>query len=116
MTLLGLTRTGRSTDPDAPWIIPSSLIPTTLQSLIHLLQKFEFDPPVYEDGKTAEDFLRSKPTSTAPRRSARKADFDDDDDDDDGDDERDRDADADDDGLSDDDRGEYAPDAPSRRL
>jgi replication fork protection complex subunit Tof1/Swi1 len=64
---------------------------------IELIRKYEFDPPVYEDGKTAQDFLRSK--ASAARSSARKSVFD-----------------EDTDGIDDDseeDRGEYALDRPT---
>jgi replication fork protection complex subunit Tof1/Swi1 len=99
MTLIGFTRLGEASDPDASWIIPSSLTAADLEEAIDLIRKFEFDPPVYENGKTAEDHLRSK--AAAARQSTRKVDFDDDSD-----------------GIerdSEEDRGEYAPDGPTAR-
>ncbi|KAF2280144.1 topoisomerase 1-associated factor 1 [Westerdykella ornata] len=99
MTLVGFSRLGADDDPDATWVIPSSLTAAELSEAIDLIRKFEFDPPVYEDGKTAQDFIRYKTTAT--RRSTRKAEFDDDSD-----------------GIDDDseeDRGEYAPDRLSLR-
>jgi replication fork protection complex subunit Tof1/Swi1 len=99
MTLIGFTRLGEENDPDASWVVPSSLTAAELLESINLIRKFEFDPPTYEDGKTAQDFLRSK--AAAARRSARKADFDDDSE---GIDAR-----------SEEDRGEYALDAPTAR-
>lgn len=95
MTLVGWTRLGAHDDSEASWVIPSSLTSTDLQESIELIRKFEFDPPVYEDGKGPEDMLRSK----AVRRSTRRADFDDD-------------SDGTDDDL-DEDRGEYAVDGPT---
>lgn len=99
MDLVGLTRLGEANDPDATWVVPPSLTSKELQDSIDLIQKFEFDPPVYEDGKTAEDFLRSK--AAAARRSARRADYDDD-------------SEGEDTG-SEADRGEYVPDGPTSR-
>jgi replication fork protection complex subunit Tof1/Swi1 len=99
MVLVGFSRLGADNDPDATWVIPSSLTAAELSEAIDLIRKFEFDPPVYDDGKTAEDFLRSKAASI--RRSARKAEFDDDSD-----------------GIvndSEEDRGEYAADGPTAR-
>ncbi|KAF2738134.1 topoisomerase 1-associated factor 1 [Polyplosphaeria fusca] len=97
LALIGLTRLGTENDPDASWLIPSPLTAANLQEALDLIRKFEFEPPIYEDGKTAEDFLRSK--TAAARRSAPKVDFDDD-------------TDGIDDGS---DRGEYAADAPTSR-
>jgi replication fork protection complex subunit Tof1/Swi1 len=76
MTLVGFSRLGEQHDPDATWVIPSSLTSTQLQEAIDLIRKYEFDPPVYEDGKGPEDLLRSK--AAAARRSTRRAEFDDD--------------------------------------
>ncbi|KAF2813817.1 uncharacterized protein BDZ99DRAFT_459572 [Mytilinidion resinicola] len=73
MTLLGFLRLGLDTDMEANWIIPHTLTASDLKEAVNLIQKFEFDPPTYEDGKAAEDFLRSK---AAGRR--RRASFDDD--------------------------------------
>ncbi|KAF2500137.1 timeless-domain-containing protein [Lophium mytilinum] len=73
MTLLGFLRLGLDTDMEANWIIPHTLTASDLKEAVNLIQKFEFDPPIYEDGKAAEDFLRSK---AAARR--RRASFDDD--------------------------------------
>jgi len=78
MNLVGFSRLGEAHDPDASWIVPSSLTSTQLQEAIDLIRKYEFDPPTYDDGKGPEDLLRSK--ASAARRSARRVDFDDDDD------------------------------------
>lgn len=99
MTLVGFMRLGANDDPDATWVIPSSLSSTELQEAVDLIRKFEFDPPIYEDGKGPEDLLRSK--AVAARRSTRRADFDDDSDGIDQD--------------SEEDRGEYAVDEPTAR-
>jgi replication fork protection complex subunit Tof1/Swi1 len=74
MTLVGFMRLGANDDPDASWVIPSSVTSVELQEAIDLIRKFEFDPPIYENGKGPEDFLRS---AAAARRS-RRAEFDDD--------------------------------------
>ncbi len=98
MTLVGFMRLGANDDPDASWVIPSSLTSVSLQEALDLIRKFEFDPPIYENGKGPEDLLRSK--AAAARRSTRRAEFDDDSD-----------------GIDDDsgDRGEYAADEPTAR-
>ena len=99
MNLVGFTRHGEHHDPDATWMVPPNLTSTQLQDAIDLIRKFEFAPPVYEDGKAPEDFLRSK--TAAVRRSQRRVDFDDDSDGVDNDSEQDR--------------GEYALDDPTAR-
>lgn len=76
MNLVGFIRLGEHHDPDASWIISSDLTSTQLQEGLDSIRKFEFDPPVYEDGKAPEDLLRSK--ASAARRSTRNVDFDDD--------------------------------------
>ncbi|RYN23319.1 Topoisomerase 1-associated factor 1 [Alternaria tenuissima] len=100
MNLVGFERLGEHHDPDAAWIIPSSLTSTQLQEAIDLIRKFEFDPPTYEDGKAPEDLLRSK--AAAARRSTRRAEFDDD-------------SDGIDRDLEEEDHGEYAKGGPTTR-
>jgi replication fork protection complex subunit Tof1/Swi1 len=80
MTLVGFSRLGDTHNPDATWIVPSLLTSAQLHEALDLIRKFEFDPPTYEDGKQAEDLIRSK--AAGARRSSRRADYDDDDDDD----------------------------------
>lgn len=99
MDLVGFMRLGANDDPDASWVIPSTLRSAELREAVDLIRKFEFDPPIYEDGKGPEDLLRSK--AAAARQSTRRAVFDDDSDGIDHD--------------SDEDRGEYAVDAPTAR-
>jgi len=99
MNLVGLMRLGDQHDQEATWVIPSSLTSAQLQEAIDLIRKFEFDPPVYEDGKAPEQLLRTK--ASAVRRSTRRAEFDDDSDDID-------------DQLEED-HGEYAPGGPAVR-
>ncbi|KAF2747937.1 timeless-domain-containing protein [Sporormia fimetaria CBS 119925] len=99
MTLVGCSRLGEPNDPEATWLIGSSVTVPELTEALDLIRKFEFEPPIYEDGKSAQDFLRSK--ATAIRRTARRVDFDDDSDGVDNDTEEDR--------------GEYAPDGPTAR-
>ena len=97
--LVGFDRLGANDDPDATWIIPSSLTSAELQEAIDLIRKYEFDPPTYGDGKGPEAMLRSK--AAASRRAAQKVDFDDDSD-----------------GIDPDaneDHGEYAADGPTAR-
>ncbi|KAK6079423.1 topoisomerase 1-associated factor 1 (timeless protein) [Seiridium cupressi] len=62
--------------PESAWSIPSSLTADQLKESLDLINKAEFDPPIFEDGQLAEDQLRRK---TAPRAPRKKAVFDDDD-------------------------------------
>ncbi|KAL9096566.1 MAG: hypothetical protein Q9165_001053 [Trypethelium subeluteriae] len=68
LSLLGCSRIGDMDDPDASWVIPSSLTSAQLASSLNLIKKFEFDPPTYEDGKAAIDFVRSKAAGERARR------------------------------------------------
>jgi len=99
LSLVGCIRLGAHDDPEATWVIPAALTSAQLQVSIDLIHKFEFDPPTYEDGQNPEDLLRRK---TAPRKSARRVDWDD----------------SDNDVIDDDDvedLGEYGPDGPTSR-
>ncbi|KAK5627093.1 hypothetical protein RRF57_002808 [Xylaria bambusicola] len=86
MKLAGFERLAPALDetPESSWIVPTQLSSEQLQDSLDLINKAEFNPPTFEDGKLAQDQLRRK---TAPRK---KAVFDDDeegiddDDDDDG--------------------------------
>ncbi|KAG8626273.1 hypothetical protein KVT40_005218 [Elsinoe batatas] len=69
-------RLGTNDDPTASWIIPSSLKSTRLEDDLDAIRKFEFDPPVYEDGKSAESFIRNE---SAGRRNAYEKEASDDD-------------------------------------
>ena len=51
---LSFHRLGANDDPDAAWIIPSELGAQSLTTSLGLIKKFEFDLPVYEEGKSAE--------------------------------------------------------------
>ncbi|KAI0534624.1 timeless protein-domain-containing protein [Xylaria digitata] len=74
MKLSGFERLAPTLDetPESAWIIPSHLSSEQLQDSVDLINKAEFDPPTFDDGKLAQDQLRRK---TAPRK---KAVFDDD--------------------------------------
>ncbi|KAI2622166.1 timeless-domain-containing protein [Hypomontagnella submonticulosa] len=76
MKLVGFERLAPSVEetPESVWIIPPHLTADQLQDSLDLINKAEFSPPTFEDGKLAEDQLRRK---AAPRK---KAVFDDDDD------------------------------------
>lgn len=60
MTLVGMHRLGDREDPDASWIIPSSVTATELRYSLEAICKFEFAPPTYEDDKSPDDFIRTK--------------------------------------------------------
>ncbi|KAI1370894.1 timeless-domain-containing protein [Hypoxylon crocopeplum] len=83
MKLVGFERLVPRVDetPESAWVIPSHITADQIQDSLDLINKAEFNPPTFEDGKLAEDQLRRK---TAPRK---KAVFDDDDGIDDDDDE-----------------------------
>ena len=79
MKLAGFERLGDADDTEASWLIPSTLTANKLRETLELIGKFEFDPPTYEDGKSAEELLRnSTAAARAAERDARKAAFDDD--------------------------------------
>ena len=69
MSLIGFQRIGDSDDPDASWVIPSTLSADQLLQALDLIKKFEFSPPVFDDGREAGDFIRRKSAGTAARRS-----------------------------------------------
>ncbi|KAI0457041.1 timeless protein-domain-containing protein [Xylaria acuta] len=74
MRLAGFERLAPTLDetPESSWVVPAHLSSEQLQDSLDLINKAEFDPPTFEDGKLAQDQLRRK---TAPRK---KAVFDDD--------------------------------------
>jgi replication fork protection complex subunit Tof1/Swi1 len=79
MKLAGFQRLGDPDDTDASWVIPSTITADKLGETHDLIGKFEFDPPTYEDGKPAEDLLRSSAAAArTAERTSRKAAFDDD--------------------------------------
>ena len=53
------------------WTLPPSLTSSDLQTSHDLIARFEFSPPIYEDGKTAEDFLRRKHDPLLPKQGTR---------------------------------------------
>lgn len=77
MTLVGFQRISEEDDPEGAWIISSSLSADQLKQALDLVKKFEFSPPVFDDGQEAGDFIRRKSAGSTSRR---KAVFDDDDD------------------------------------
>ncbi|KAJ8128139.1 hypothetical protein O1611_g5496 [Lasiodiplodia mahajangana] len=76
MKLAGFERLTPTLDetPESSWVVPANLSSEQLQDSLDLINKAEFDPPTFEEGKLAQDQLRRK---TAPRK---KAVFDDDED------------------------------------
>jgi replication fork protection complex subunit Tof1/Swi1 len=77
MTLVGFEKEGIDDELETPWIIPSSLSSDQLKQSLDLIKKSEFNPPVFDDGKEAGDFITRKSAGTAARRRAA---FDDEDD------------------------------------
>lgn len=77
MTLIGFQRTSEEDDPEGSWVIPSALSADQLKQSLDLVKKFEFSPPVFDDGQEAGDFIRRKSAGSTSRR---KAVFDDEDD------------------------------------
>jgi len=61
---LAFERLGLRDDPDAIWVIPSRLTSTILTDDLDAIRRFEFDPPVYDDGKAAESFVRNESSNT----------------------------------------------------
>ena len=76
MTLVGFERLGLEDEPDATWIVPSTISSATLQ-MTHAIVQNHSDNPVMQYGEddpiSAEDLLRRKPAIRA-----RRAEFDDD--------------------------------------
>ena len=58
------------------WTIPPSLTSADLQASHDLIAQTEFSPPTYDDGKTAEDFLRRKSIPSQVRTGHRPGDSD----------------------------------------
>ncbi|KAJ2965416.1 hypothetical protein NQ176_g10628 [Zarea fungicola] len=58
--------------PESVWIIPAETTANQLKDTLHFINQAEFNPPTFDDGKSAEQQLKRK---TAPRK---KAAFDDD--------------------------------------
>jgi replication fork protection complex subunit Tof1/Swi1 len=68
MALVGFQRIGADDEPDSPWMIPSGLSADQLKQSLDLIRQTEFNPPVFDDGKEAEDLIRRKSAGTAARR------------------------------------------------
>lgn len=77
MTLIGFQRVSLIDDPDTSWVIPSSMSADQIKEGHNLIKRFEFSPPVFDDGKEAGDFIRRKSAGMAQRKRAA---FDDEDD------------------------------------
>ena len=73
LKLLSLDRLGENDDPDASWIVPSSVHSSLLLSNLALIRKFEFDLPTFEGGVAPESLLRSKSASGLHARADRSA-------------------------------------------
>jgi replication fork protection complex subunit Tof1/Swi1 len=73
MTLLGFERLGLDDDPNASWIIPSSVPSAQLYLDKETLDKAIEDPPMAdEDGRVPEDFIRRKPTDFVDEPTERR--------------------------------------------
>jgi replication fork protection complex subunit Tof1/Swi1 len=70
MSLAGLQQIGLNEDPDTSWIVPPVLTSDQLKQFVDLIKKYEFSPPVFDDGQEAEDFIRRKSASSAAKRHA----------------------------------------------
>ncbi|KAI5200618.1 timeless-domain-containing protein [Aureobasidium subglaciale] len=73
LKLLSLDRLGENDDPDASWIVPSSMPSSLLLSNLALIKKFEFDLPTFEGGVAPESLLRSKSAAGLHARADRSA-------------------------------------------
>lgn len=72
LKLLLFERLGALDDPDASWLIPSSLSSSTLLANLALIRSFEFDLPTF-DGAAPESLLRSKSAAGLHARADRSA-------------------------------------------
>lgn len=70
MTLISFLRLSEEDDPETLWIIPSSLSANQLKQSLDLIKATEFNPPVFDDGKEAEDFIRRKSAGISARKRA----------------------------------------------
>ncbi|KAF9881224.1 DNA repair protein [Colletotrichum karsti] len=77
MKLVGMERLAPMIDetPQSLWVLPPHVTADHLRESLDFINKAEFSPPVFDDGRSAEDQLRRK---KAPRI---RAEYDDDDDD-----------------------------------
>lgn len=73
LTLLRFERLGANDDPEATWIIPSTLTSANLHDFSDVIKKFEFDLPTFEDGITAESLLRNKSAGGLHARADRNS-------------------------------------------
>ncbi|KAI5199270.1 timeless-domain-containing protein [Aureobasidium subglaciale] len=73
LKLLSLDRLGESDDPDASWIVPSSVSSSMLLSNLALIRRFEFDLPTFEGGVAPESLLRGKSAAGLHARADRSA-------------------------------------------
>lgn len=71
LSLLRFERLGDSEDPNATWMIPSSLTGNDLTNALDLIKKLEFDLPTFEEGVTPESLLRNKSASGLHMRADR---------------------------------------------
>ncbi|RFU35917.1 hypothetical protein B7463_g489, partial [Scytalidium lignicola] len=76
MTLIGIEHLGED-DPEAQWFFPSKLTADQIKQALDLIKNAEFNPPSFDDGKEAADFIRRKSAVPAPRQ---RQNFDDEDD------------------------------------
>ncbi|KAK4553549.1 Topoisomerase 1-associated factor 1 [Recurvomyces mirabilis] len=67
LTTLGCERLGTAEDADASWTIPSDLSTGEVAEGLAAIKRTEFDPPHFEEGKTAAEMVRNK---SAARRIA----------------------------------------------
>jgi replication fork protection complex subunit Tof1/Swi1 len=81
LSILGLQRIGDADDVDASWVFPPTLTSEKLATGLDQIQKAEFDPPTFEDEKTAAQLVRPK---SVGRHGEMFSDHSDDDDDNDG--------------------------------
>jgi replication fork protection complex subunit Tof1/Swi1 len=70
MTLISFRRLSEEDDPETIWAIPPSLSADQLKQSLELIKAAEFNPPVFDDGKEAEDFIRRKSAGISARKRA----------------------------------------------
>lgn len=58
LKVVKLERLGDRDDADAIWIVPSNLMVDELSNDLQLIKKYTYDPPEFENEKTAQDFIR----------------------------------------------------------
>jgi replication fork protection complex subunit Tof1/Swi1 len=73
MKLVGFQPETDDGPDNASWVIPPSVSSSKLTEALESIQRYEAEPPSFENGQTAEDFIRRK-SAARPQRAERSSD------------------------------------------